>query len=342
MGSEHEPGAGSALADPIAGSPIFPAGSRINERGRLEIAGATSSSSRPSSGRPPTSTPRTTSAPAPAPTSTPSRERTDDFEVLYASKAMPLHRRLPAVRRGGASGRRRLRGRAAHGALAPASTPARIYMHGNNKSEAEILAGARGRDRPSDRRLVRRDRALRAARRRAPPGGSAADHARASSGTHETSRTGQEDSKFGIGLDDGAGATPWSVLGRRARGPRPPRPHRLAGLRARACTRWRSRSSGAAGDCAGWSTSAAASGSPTPRDQEPPLVDGLCRGRCSSGAEARRGARILVEPGRSLVANPGVTAYTVGTVKESPESDLRRRRRRHGRQPQADALRGRL
>ena len=28
--------------------------------------------------------------------------------------------------------------------------------------------------------------------------------------------------------------------------------------------------------------------------------------------------RILVEPGRSLVGNAGVTAYTVGTVKEIP------------------------
>ena len=30
------------------------------------------------------------------------------------------------------------------------------------------------------------------------------------------------------------------------------------------------------------------------------------------------GVRILVEPGRSLVANAGVTAYRVGTVKEIP------------------------
>ena len=37
MGPDVEPG--SALADPIAGSPVFPAGSRINERGRIEVAG---------------------------------------------------------------------------------------------------------------------------------------------------------------------------------------------------------------------------------------------------------------------------------------------------------------
>ncbi len=30
------------------------------------------------------------------------------------------------------------------------------------------------------------------------------------------------------------------------------------------------------------------------------------------------GVRILVEPGRSLVANAGVTAYRVGTIKEIP------------------------
>ena len=79
-------------------------------------AAATWSSWRPSSARPPTSTPRTTSAPAPAPTSSAFEARTDDFEVLYASKALPCHRRLPAVRRGGPLGRRRLRRRAPHGA----------------------------------------------------------------------------------------------------------------------------------------------------------------------------------------------------------------------------------
>ena len=28
--------------------------------------------------------------------------------------------------------------------------------------------------------------------------------------------------------------------------------------------------------------------------------------------------RILVEPGRSLVGNAGITAYTIGTIKEIP------------------------
>ena len=30
---------GQAVADPIAGSPVFPIGSRLNERGRIEVGG---------------------------------------------------------------------------------------------------------------------------------------------------------------------------------------------------------------------------------------------------------------------------------------------------------------
>ena len=50
--------------------------------------------------------------------------------------------------------------------------------------------------------------------------------------------------------------------------------------------------------------------------------------------------RILVEPGRSLVGNAGLTVYRIGTVKEIP--GVRTYvvgRRRHVRQPAADALR---
>ena len=55
------------------------------------------------------------------------------------------------------------------------------------------------------------------------------------------------------------------------------------------------------------------------------------------------GKRLVIEPGRALVANAGVTLYTVESVKRLPGgAPDRRRRRRHVRQPAADALRRRL
>ena len=53
-------------------------------------------------------------------------------------QGVPVHRRLPRARRGGPGLRRRLRRRAGAGAARPASTRARIYLHGNAKSEAEL------------------------------------------------------------------------------------------------------------------------------------------------------------------------------------------------------------
>ena len=55
------------------------------------------------------------------------------------------------------------------------------------------------------------------------------------------------------------------------------------------------------------------------------------------------GKRLVIEPGRSLVANAGVTLYTVQSVKRRADGPRRgRRRRRHVRQPAPDALRRRL
>ena len=55
------------------------------------------------------------------------------------------------------------------------------------------------------------------------------------------------------------------------------------------------------------------------RDDEPPSIDSYVEVKVR-GVERVFDPlpRILVEPGRSLVGNAGVTAYTVGTVKEVP------------------------
>ena len=84
--------------------------------------------------------------------------------------------------------------------------PARIHMHGNNKSDEEILFAARRGRRPPDPRLasmrstdasgcsIRRQRVL----IRVTPG--------IKPSTHDYVQTGQLDSKFGFGLEDGLAA----------------------------------------------------------------------------------------------------------------------------------------
>ena len=52
---------------------------------------------------------------------------------------------------------------------------------------------------------------------------------------------------------------------------------------------------------------------------DPPSIDAYAETKVSAVREVfGDGPRILVEPGRSLVGNAGVTAYSVGTVKEIP------------------------
>ena len=54
-------------------------------------------------------------------------------------------------------------------------------------------------------------------------------------------------------------------------------------------------------------------------EDEPPSIDAYVDVKVRGVAEVfGEGVRILVEPGRSLVANAGLTAYRVGTVKEIP------------------------
>ena len=54
-------------------------------------------------------------------------------------------------------------------------------------------------------------------------------------------------------------------------------------------------------------------------EDEPPTIDSYVEVKVRGVADVfGEGVRILVEPGRSLVGNAGITAYRVGTVKEIP------------------------
>src|SRR6478735_1789120 len=83
-----ERGQASAVVDPIAGSPVYPAGSRVNERGRLEIAGCDVVELAAEFGTPAYVYSEDDMRARARATVAAFAERTSSFEVLYASKAL--------------------------------------------------------------------------------------------------------------------------------------------------------------------------------------------------------------------------------------------------------------
>ena len=277
-----------------------PARGRRLRRGR---AGGASSAPRP------TSTPRTTSAPAPASTWTPSAP------APSTSRSSTRARRSPARPPTGCWSRRACpatwrRGGELFLALNGGFPPERIYMHGNNKSDAEIeYAVEQGVGHIVADSFDELDRLERIA-----PGQKVL--LRVTPGikpeTHAFISTGQEDSKFGFGVDE----VPRAIeRAGRLNLVRPARAHRLAGVRPRARTRSSPRCSPrwATTRC---STSAAASAWPTPRTRSR-RRSRTTSTRCCDGAPegVTRAVRAGPLAGRRT---PGVTIYRVGTVKRIP------------------------
>ena len=119
-------------------SHVYPMGSRVNDRGRLEIGGCDAVELVREFGSP---------AYIVAEDDLRARARSfidalaarhDDFDVLFASKAPPCTAVYRAAGGGGTRARRGLGRRAVPGAAGPGSSPARIYFHGNAKSAAEL------------------------------------------------------------------------------------------------------------------------------------------------------------------------------------------------------------
>jgi diaminopimelate decarboxylase len=241
--------------------------------------------------------------------------RTDHFEVVWASKAFPCTAANRVLAEEGLSCDVASGGEL-HLALRGGFAPERIHMHGNNKTEAEIayaLDSGIGHivvdsfdeiDRLE--RLVGERGRRQAVMLRVTPG--------ITPSTHSYVQTGQVDSKFGFAMDDAARAIercqragclelrglhahigsqvfdlePYERLGELLAGMGDYPLLNLGGGLAVAYT----------------------------ADDEPPTIDDYV-GSVLSGSPD--GVTVLCEPGRSLVANAGVTLYTVGTVKRVPE-----------------------
>jgi diaminopimelate decarboxylase len=317
------PGTETTDASPVAGSAVYPMGTRINERGRLEVGGCDVVELAAEFG-----TPAYVYAEADLRSRARAyREAFDrrrvEFEIVYASKAAPLtaiHRVFVEeglsvdVTSGGEL----------EIALSAGYAPERVHLHGNNKTEAELRraveAGVGHVICDSLDELERleaicaRAEAEQAVLIRVTPGIRAE--------THSYVQTGQLDSKFGFGLEDGLAARAIDAVLSTSH-------LRLEGLHAHigsqifelepyalaiealaelADPEWCRVLNVGGGLGIAYTT-----------DEDPPTIDDYVEVKV---AGVRRVfdpvPRILVEPGRSLVGNAGITVYRVGTVKEIP------------------------
>jgi diaminopimelate decarboxylase len=210
--AQTSPTTGAAtVTDPIAGSALYPLGSRVNSAGHLEVGGCDIVEVARRFG-----TPAYVYAPddirARARSYTDAlRARAVDFEILYASKAAPITAAYRICREEGLSGDVASGGEL-HTALAAGFEPDRIYMHGNNKSADELRMAF---DREvgcivldSFDEIARADRLLDRDQDvliRLTPG--------VEPSTHSSIRTGQLDSKFGFGIEGGVAADAVAAVG---------------------------------------------------------------------------------------------------------------------------------
>ena len=290
----------------------------------------------------PTSSPRTTSAPARAPSRRPSRRGRDDFEVVLRVEGVPVHRDLPAALGGGHRLRRRRRAASSRSRSRPASTrrgstcTATPRAGPSSREALEAGVGDVVVDNHTDIDLLERARARRRARsacaahraRRQPrhaPGDldRRPEHevrlrprARAG-GDRARSRRRRRSTSQGLHFHIGS-----QIL-------------ELGPFRDGAARRWRGSATFPA-----WSTSAAASASPTSSAEQPPSiedyveakVDAVARGPRARDADPRRAGP------RARRQLDCVTLYEVQS-DQAQRRHLRRGRRRHVRQPAPDALR---
>jgi diaminopimelate decarboxylase len=309
----------TAHANLVEGTAVFPIGSRVNERGRLEVGGCDLVEVAEQFGTPAyVYAEQDIRARARAYLDA-FRARTDDFDVLFASKAAPFTAAYRVCAEEGLSVDVASGGEL-HMALRAGFEPRRIYLHGNNKTETELraatVAGVGHVIVDSFDEIARLDGLL--DRRqdvliRVTPGIAA--------GTHTYVQTGQLDSKFGFGLEDG--------LARRAiEAVRNSKHLRLVGLHAHIGSQIfelepyvraiEALAELAGPDCRTLNVGGGL-GIAYVAEDEPPSIDAYVEVKVEGVRRVFDPVpRILVEPGRSLVGNAGVTIYRVGTVKEIP------------------------
>ena len=292
----------------LAVSHVYPLGSRLNERGRLEVGGCDVVELAAEFGTPAYVYAEDDMRARARAFVEAFRARTERFEVIYASKAFPCTAVYRLFAEEGLSADVASGGEL-HLALAAGMDPERLYMHGNNKSPAEldyaIESGVGHIVVDSFDEIERlRGRAQRVMLRVTPG---------IKPTTHSYIQTGQVDSKFGFPMAE----VPSAVEACGAAG------LELRGLHAHIGSQILDvevfeklgELLAAMGHYPLLNLGGGLGIAYTADDSAPSIedyVDALLR-------HAPSDVTVLCEPGRALVGNAGVTLYTVGTVKRIPD-----------------------
>jgi diaminopimelate decarboxylase len=311
--------AAAAGVNPVEGSAVYPIGSRINELGHLEVGGCDVVELAAEFGTPAYIYAEDDIRYRARSYLDAFRSRTPEFEVLYASKAAPITAVLRVLAEEGLSVDVASGGEL-HLALRAGFEPRRIHMHGNNKTDAELRLATEAEvgylildsfdeirraatlfDRPQDVLI------------RVTPGIEPA--------THGYVKTGGVDSKFGFGLGDGLARAAIDAVGDTDN-------LRLVGLHAHIGSQIFElepyvKAIEALAELAEPGIEllnvGGGLGIAYTDEDEPPSIDDYVDVKVHGVARLFDPVpRIVVEPGRSLVGNAGITVYSVGTVKDIP------------------------
>ena len=296
---------------------MYPLGTRVNEHGRLEIGGCDAVELAREFGTP---------AYVVAEDDLRARARSHieslsschaDFDVLFASKAFPCTAVYRVLAEEGLACDVASGGELAL-ALRGGFDPSRIYLHGNAKSETELRealsAGVGHVVLDSFDELERLQRmAAQSGRRQEVLIRITPD---VSGDTHAAISTGQADSKFGFGLDDARRAIArvgeldsLELVGLHS--------HIGSQLFELAPFRHAVEAIASLGDFPVYNLGGGLAAAYTASQQPPAVVDYV--DAIVTVVHDLLGAhkRLLIEPGRALVANSTVTLYTVETVKRN-------------------------
>ena len=304
-------------ADPYPLSHVYPIGSRINDRGHLEIGGCDARELATEFGTPAFIVAEDDLRARARAYARGLSARHPDGDVLFASKAFPCTAVYRVLAEEGLACDVASGGELAL-ALRGGFDPARIYLHGNAKSTAELefaieagvghivldsLHDAERLEEVAAARGTTQDVLL-----RITPD--------VFGDTHAAISTGQADSKFGFGLADAPRAIDRVAAS----------PHlRLVGLHCHIGSQLMDlepfmRAISALSTLGEFDVYnlGGGLGAAYLETQEPPSIADYV-GTLVNVAQAAFGAgkRLLIEPGRSLVANSTVTLYTVQTVKRN-------------------------
>jgi diaminopimelate decarboxylase len=298
-------------------SPVFPLGTRVNERGRLEIGGCDAVELAREFGTPAYVVAEDDLRWRARAFMDALATRHADFDVLFASKAFPCTAVYRLLAEEGlacdvASGGELFL------ALRGGFDPARIYLHGNAKSEQElreaVQAGVAHIVIDSLHELERLERVVAESGQhqevliRITPG--------VAGDTHHAISTGQTDSKFGfapvdarVAIERLAGAPHLDLVGL----------HFHIGSQLLALEPFRAavRTLAALGDFPVYNVGGGLGVAYTASDRPPAIADYVETIVSAVHAELGEDKRLLLEPGRALVANSAVTLYTVQTVKRN-------------------------